>query len=45
MTTRVTFTEMLRRLLWAEGQGRAAKTVEIYGWAVLIEGATSMISP
>jgi hypothetical protein len=23
----------------------AAKTVEIYGWAVLIEGAASMISP
>ena len=45
MTTPVTFTEMLRRLLRAEGQGRAAKTVEIYGWALLIEGATSMISP
>ena len=45
MTTPVTFTEMLRRLLRAEGQGRAAKTVEIYGWVVLIEGATSMISP
>jgi hypothetical protein len=29
MTTPVTFTEMLRRLLRAEGQGRAAKTVEI----------------
>jgi hypothetical protein len=24
--------QMLRRLLRAEGQGRAAKTVEIYGW-------------
>jgi hypothetical protein len=34
MTTPVTFTEMLRRLLGAEGQGRAAKTVEIYGWVV-----------
>jgi hypothetical protein len=45
MTTPVTFTEMLHRLLRAEGQGRAAKTVEIYGWVVLIEGATSMISP
>ena len=45
MTTPVTFTEMLRRLLRAEGQGRAAKTVEIYGWVVLIEGATCMISP
>jgi hypothetical protein len=45
MTTPVTFKEMLHRLLRAEGQGRAAKTVEIYGWVVLIEGATSMISP
>src|ERR1700681_2969903 len=32
MTTPVTVTEMLHRLLRAEGQGRAAKTVEIYGW-------------
>ena len=45
MTTPVTFTQMLRRLLRAEGQGRAAKTVEIYGWVVLIEGATCMIFP
>jgi hypothetical protein len=45
MTTPVTFTEMLHRLLRAEGQGRAAKTVEIYGWVVLIEGAASMIWP
>ena len=45
MTIPVTFTEMLRRLLRAEGQGRAAKTVEIYGWVVLIEGATCMIAP
>jgi len=45
MTTPVTFTKMLHRLLRAEGQGRAARTVEIYGWAVLIEGVASMISP
>ena len=45
MATPVTFTQILRRLLRAEGQGRAAKTVEIYGWVVLIEGATCMISP
>jgi hypothetical protein len=36
---------MQHRLLPAEGQGRAAKTVEIYGWVVLIEGATCMMSP
>ena len=45
MTIPVTFTEMLRRLLRAEGQGRAAKTVEIYGWIVLAEGAICMIAP
>ena len=45
MSTPVTFTEMLRRLLRAEGQGRAAKTVEIYGWVVLIEGAICMSLP
>jgi uncharacterized protein YjeT (DUF2065 family) len=45
MNTAVTFREMLRRLLRAEGQGRAAKTVEIYGWIVLIEGAICMLWP
>jgi nitrate reductase gamma subunit len=45
MTTSVTFAEMLRRLLRAEGQGRAAKTVEIYGWIVLAEGAICMLWP
>ena len=45
MTTPVTFALMLRRLLTAEGQGPAAKTVEIYGWILLIEGAISMIWP
>ena len=45
MTTTASFTDMLRRLLRAEGQGRAAKTVEIYGWIVLIEGAICMLWP
>jgi hypothetical protein len=36
---------MLRRLVHAEGQGRAAKTVEIYGWVVMAEGAACMIAP
>jgi len=36
---------MLRRLLSADGQGRAAKTVEIYGWVLMLEGATSMVAP
>ncbi len=36
---------MLHRLLTAEGQGRAAKTVEIYGWLLLLEGAACMAFP
>jgi hypothetical protein len=38
-------TKMLRRLLTADGQGKAAKTVEIYGWLLMIEGAASMVAP
>ena len=45
MPTAVTFSEMFHRLLRAEGQGRAAKTVEIYGWVVLLEGVSAVIAP
>src|SRR6266542_1588859 len=45
MAEPVTFKLMLRRLLRGEGQGRAARTVEIYGWLVLVEGVTCMIAP
>jgi hypothetical protein len=41
----ITFTGMLGRMLRAEGQGRAARTVEIYGWIVLVEGSTALIGP
>lgn len=41
----VTFTGMLGRLLRAEGQGRAAKTVEINGWIVLVEGSIALFAP
>lgn len=39
------FGEMLGRLLRAEGQGRAAKTVEVFGWLCLLEGATMLLIP
>ena len=40
-----TFGEMFRRLLAAEGQGRAAWTVEFFGWLCLAEGATMLLAP
>ena len=41
----VGFREMVGRLLRAEGQGRAARTVELYGWAVLVQGAAVLLAP
>ncbi|MGH8728002.1 MAG: hypothetical protein ACREV9_07560 [Burkholderiales bacterium] len=40
-----TFQEMFARLLDARGQSRAAKTVEIFGWLVLAEGASMLFAP
>ncbi len=40
-----TFAEMLRRLLTAAGQSRSAKTVEVFGWLILIEGALVLFVP
>lgn len=40
-----TFVEMLRRLLTAAGQSRSAKTVEVFGWLILIEGALVLFVP
>jgi hypothetical protein len=37
--------EMFGRLMSAEGQGRAAKTVEVFGWLILFEGATMLLIP
>jgi hypothetical protein len=37
--------EMFRRLLSAEGQGPACKTVEVFGWLVLLEGMLIMFAP
>ena len=37
--------EMFHRLLHREGQGRAAKTVEAFGWFVLLEGFALLLAP
>jgi hypothetical protein len=40
-----TFGEMFHRLISADGQSRAAKTVEVFGWLILVEGASVMLFP
>jgi hypothetical protein len=37
--------DSFRRLLRAEGQSRSAKTVEVFGWLILIEGALIILAP
>ena len=37
--------EMFDRLLRADGQGRAAKSVEIFGWLILVEGVVMLFAP
>jgi hypothetical protein len=36
---------MFRRLISAEGQSRSAKTVEVFGWLILIEGTIVLFAP
>ena len=36
---------MFGRLLTAEGQSRSAKTVEIFGWLILVEGTIVLFAP
>ena len=36
---------MLQRLLGAEGQSRSAKTVEVFGWLILLEGTIVLLAP
>ena len=38
-------TEMFRRLLKAEGQTRAAKSVEVFGWLIFVESVILMLAP
>lgn len=40
-----TFREMFGRLFRAEGQGRPAKTVEVFGWLIFVEAATLLLAP
>lgn len=37
--------DSFRRLLRAEGQSRSAKTVEVFGWLILIEGGLILLVP
>ncbi|MBB6094475.1 uncharacterized protein YjeT (DUF2065 family) [Povalibacter uvarum] len=39
------FNEMLQRMLSAQGQGRAAKTVEVFGWLILVESLVLFLAP
>src|SRR5260370_27694926 len=39
------FRAMFRRLLTADGQGRAARTVELFGWLIMLEGSLMLIAP
>jgi hypothetical protein len=36
---------MFRRLLTAEGQTRSAKTVEVFGWLIIVEGTIVLFAP
>ena len=36
---------MFDRLLSAEGQSRSAKTVEVFGWLILVEGIIALFAP
>lgn len=39
------FWEMFSRMLRADGQSRAARTVELFGWLILIEGPIIVFAP
>jgi hypothetical protein len=39
------YKEIFRRLIGAPGQSRAAKTVEVFGWLILLEGAAVLLFP
>jgi hypothetical protein len=36
---------MFRRLISAAGQSRSAKTVEVFGWLILLEGIIVLFAP
>jgi hypothetical protein len=37
--------DMLRRLIRAEGQSRSARTVEVFGWIMLVEAPLVLLAP
>lgn len=39
------YKEIFRRLIAASGQSRAAKTVEVFGWLILLEGSAVLLLP
>jgi hypothetical protein len=39
------YKEVFRRLVAASGQSRAAKTVEVFGWLILLEGSVVLLFP
>ena len=39
------YNEIFRRLIAAAGQSRAAKTVEVFGWLILLEGSVVLLFP
>ena len=39
------FGEMLKRLLSGKPQSRSAKTVELFGWLILLEGTLILLAP
>ena len=45
MANTFSFREMLGRMLRAEGQSRAARTVELFGWLILVEGSIILFAP
>jgi hypothetical protein len=45
MANNFSFRDMLGRVLRAERQSRAAKTVEVFGWLILVEGAIILFAP
>lgn len=40
-----TFSETMYRMLRAQGQSRAAKTVEVFGWLMLLESLVVLTAP
>lgn len=40
-----TFADHLRRLLTKPEQSRSAKTVEVFGWIILLEGTLILLAP